>query len=242
MKKFEIYDIIFINKINLNKSEKNVMAFKQVLKNGKCAKCGKEQEFMVVEETLNPNNEKISLEQYLHFKNPTLNVCKQCGYVAFNLSENINPYSTLHKEDITFSNGLISLDSIYQVYAQNSPLDLKCIRVFAKIFDLHEFSIKSLYVEHLHDDNFDFQNVHFLHQKLLKRLNEACEIYQKTSGVNNYVNCFQIELLSRLGKTKEATNLLNSFSVCNDLNDFLLESIEMGYDEENEQISDGGEN
>lgn len=241
--------ILFLyKKSNLNKSEK-IMTIKQVLKNGKCAKCGEEQEYIVVEEIFNENENLsiISLERYLNFKNPFLNVCNKCGYISLDLSQNLNTFSTLNKEDIAFPNGVISFDGIYQLYAQNSPLDLNCMRVFAKIFDLHEFSIRSIYTEHFGDKNFNFEQISKLHKRLVEQLLEACKLYQKNNGENYYVTCLQIEFLACLEKTNEAIILFNSISkdLNEDLQDYLLECIEMGENDEKsatENSIDGGEN
>lgn len=208
---------------------------KQTLKNGKCSKCGSEQDFLVVEGIdfeSEKDNAFIDFSSYSAFKNPCVNVCENCGYINFDLTENLENFAVFDKNHTNQSENVIAIDSIFQKYFENSPFNLKAIQVLAKIFSLHQFSFKSFLSDNFRKNYKNENNLVSLHNVLMDKFCEACKLFMQTvNSENNFVKCFYVELLATNKKPNKAREILNTLNIADDLKDYLLECIELGGDE-----------
>ncbi len=206
---------------------------KQVEICDKCAKCGYEQNFFVVEGIDFENfetNKLIDFSTYSAFKNPCLNVCENCGYINFDLTENLEKFATFNKDNTKYNDGVIGIDAIFQQYVEKAPFTLKSIQALAKIFTLQKFSYNSFVSKNFRKKTEYFDKMISLHNQLISQISYACEIYLQLNK-NNFVSCFYVEILADLGKKDQATSILNSLPLKDDLKDYLLECIEIGGNE-----------
>lgn len=208
---------------------------KQILRNGKCAKCGCEQDFLVIEGVnfaSEESNRFIDFSLYSAFKNPCVNICENCGYIGFDLTQNQEPYAVFNQNDIKDAEGIFVMDIIFHKYFENSPFDIKSVQVLAKIYDLHEFSFNKFLRDNLRKKTKQEENLVFLHKTLIEQVCEACKLYlQVVDNKNNFVKCLYVELLASTQKTNEAKEILNTLNIADDLKDYLLECIELGGEE-----------
>ena len=203
---------------------------KQVLKNAKCAKCGEKQEFLVLDNfdfESEKNNVFIDFSTYSAFKNPCINVCQNCGYINFDLSENQIPFATFDKKQIISENGLVGIDAIYELYASKSPLNLKYIQTISKIFDLHQYSYGCFLSKNFRKTSENLENLENLHKLLVSKFIETCELFLKFNS-NNFAKCFYVELLAEIGKSEQAKQVFDTLNLSEDLKEYLLERIEIG--------------
>lgn len=203
---------------------------KEISKKVLCCKCKHIQEILINENEdfeSEKSNEFITFENYNLFKSPKLNCCTNCGYINTDLSKN-SP-SNVFCEIEEFKKNKFDPEFLLTCYARDFLNDLMSIRVWAKIFNILKFERNKFLAKNYRKSNdakFDFSDEDCA--KIANHIILILKAYTLSHKKNNYVSCFNIEVLAFLGESEKAKQEMLKQKFDENLREYLLECIELG--------------